>query len=709
MENKKLRINVNLKTGEHIFDNDENIMTVPIFHEDKPISETMKKVVNELREEYGFSEEMISRADPILYESLLEYDRRNGTAYLTRYLNVLAKVVDKKSGESSAEYEKRAADIRRKALESAGIELGYTMATVNDMKSLSLFDKLKILKMAKKQKENGVLYFLEPMHSDVEAPEINPMADTMPEDAKSVEDVPVMEDSIDAENPVEESNKPLNELDDSKVKKPGFTERFLNAMMLDIDDDDDDDDEYGDSENSDEENEQDNQQIVQTEPVIAMETIEDDTAEETVIQEPVLTIDMDDDKTEEDDAKKEEPVIVMSKTEEEEPKTVQPKAKKAISRRQSIQASKKAMRESKKMKNLYKQKISNVSQSTKPAQTAQPQAKKTKAQKTANAKNKSKSTSSNQKANNNKNKKKHTPVVRATVIEVAGKDDKVSEKGKKENVVHRYTRKLKDKTDSIRNKVTMSKDRFKRCAAVAAVGAVAIISGIIFIPKAVASIPLEAENTSEIIIQAYDITEKGAAREAEGEEINSVLEMSEQVGEREWSASSYIKDLEVKNTSSVKEEETLAEANTHFVEQMENETLEYEELEESEEMIENQMSIDDIEANLESYLDSLTVGSRMTIDTGEYYETPEGTGRHGNFENHAGEEKIISKIGIATDEGYKSISTDDSTILELKQKYADDEISYHFVDDEGHILGWVVDDDFEDIVEQQIDDDEMDR
>jgi len=140
-----------------------------------------------------------------------------------------------------------------------------------------------------------------------------------------------------------------------------------------------------------------------------------------------------------------------------------------------------------------------------------------------------------------------------------------------------------------------------------------------------------------------------------------------------------------------------------------SETLEYEELEESEEMIENQMSIDDIEANLESYLDSLTVGSRMTIDTGEYYETPEGTGRHGNFENHAGEEKIISKIGIATDEGYKSISTDDSTILELKQKYADDEISYHFVDDEGHILGWVVDDDFEDIVEQQIDDDEMDR
>jgi len=163
LENKKLRINVNLKTGEHIFDNDENIMTVPIFHEDKPISETMKKVVNELREEYGFSEEMISRADPILYESLLEYDRRNGTAYLTRYLNVLAKVVDKKSGESSAEYEKRAADIRRKALESAGIELGYTMATVNDMKSLSLFDKLKILKMAKKQKEN--IYYNSNNHS----------------------------------------------------------------------------------------------------------------------------------------------------------------------------------------------------------------------------------------------------------------------------------------------------------------------------------------------------------------------------------------------------------------------------------------------------------------------------------------------------------------------------------------------------------------
>ena len=101
----------------------------------------------------------------------------------------------------------------------------------------------------------------------------------------------------------------------------------------------------------------------------------------------------------------------------------------------------------------------------------------------------------------------------------------------------------------------------------------------------------------------------------------------------------------------------------------------------------------------------------MTIDKGVYFETPEGTGNCGSFENHAGEAKIISQIGIATDDGYISVTTDDVTLLELKEKYPDAKFSYHIVDEKGHILGWLTSESLQEnlLENQQQVDDGMDR
>ena len=77
----------------------------------------------------------------------------------------------------------------------------------------------------------------------------------------------------------------------------------------------------------------------------------------------------------------------------------------------------------------------------------------------------------------------------------------------------------------------------------------------------------------------------------------------------------------------------------------------------------------------------------------------------------AGEAKIISQIGIATDDGYISVTTDDVTLLELKEKYPDAKFSYHIVDEKGHILGWLTSESLQEnlLENQQQVDDGMDR
>jgi hypothetical protein len=100
-------------------------------------------------------------------------------------------------------------------------------------------------------------------------------------------------------------------------------------------------------------------------------------------------------------------------------------------------------------------------------------------------------------------------------------------------------------------------------------------------------------------------------------------------------------------------------------------------------------------ANAQSnYLDLVRVGAQMNIESGLFFESPEGTGNYGHFENHKGAKKIISKIGILTKEGYIIINDGNISLRELKEKYPDGVFAYHFVDEDGHILGWLTSESF---------------
>lgn len=114
MENNKLKIKINLKTGKYAFDNEEEVYTTLMKNEDTSLISKMKRIRDEIVDEYGFSAEMISRVDPILYEKLKEYDAKKGTRYNTRYLNVVAKEIEKKENEPMGVYLERCAKIRKK-------------------------------------------------------------------------------------------------------------------------------------------------------------------------------------------------------------------------------------------------------------------------------------------------------------------------------------------------------------------------------------------------------------------------------------------------------------------------------------------------------------------------------------------------------------------------------------------------------------------
>ena len=155
MENNKLKIKINLKTGKYAFDNEEEVYTTLMKNEDTSLISKMKRIRDEIVDEYGFSAEMISRVDPILYEKLKEYDAKKGTRYNTRYLNVVAKEIEKKENEPMGVYLERCAKIRKKALEETGIEIDYVMATRSEMQDMSLIEKLEVLRMAKRQTAIG--------------------------------------------------------------------------------------------------------------------------------------------------------------------------------------------------------------------------------------------------------------------------------------------------------------------------------------------------------------------------------------------------------------------------------------------------------------------------------------------------------------------------------------------------------------------------
>lgn len=635
MEINIKKIKINLLDGEYIFDDGNEVRKIKI--NNYPGKAEILR--SEIKEEYDLSKELISKVNLDLYECLQEYDYEMGTNYLTKYLNVIVKEIPKQSGESRAEYIKREKQTRKELLEKAGI----TGVTGIDDK-VSLIDRLKMTISTRKQKRTNI--------------------DTDENEEKDIE--PKQEVFVEDESKQEEPEIKIDEKVDLYDRQYIFAEGFSSEI-------------FGDYKKE------------------HFETQQDKKSKSISYREA-------------------EEVVDDTETSKNSDKPVVSKPKKAISRRQSIQASKRALRESRKLKNRYKQKIQEDNERKDRIYKAQREregidiidisgtsTKKGKKSQTVNLANKKRRKLDAIEMRNGTilgaDENRPSAIVKTFVIEIPEKEVESHEKEdktpKKESVVKRYTRKLKDKADSIRNKVCSDKKKLLKAtlggvAGIIALAGVATVATIV--PKYFSVIPLDEEYTSETQIQAYDIDEKINFRESDDNKTSVVSfqavadvkkvfddkkDIIEDKFEEKNTFTSYVKE----NTDTNKEKKSI-------------DKKEKEEKDAS-----------------KTYLESIRVGSRMTIDKGVYFETPEGTGNCGSFENHAGEAKIISQIGIATDDGYISVTTDDVTLLELKEKYPDAKFSYHIVDEKGHILGWLTSESLQEnlLENQQQVDDGMDR
>lgn len=691
MENKKLKININLKTGKYIFDDGEKIFTTLMKSGNISLISEMNSIRDEIIDEYGFSAEMISRVDPILYQKLKEYDAEKGTRYTTRYLNVAAKEIEREENEPMGVYLERCTRIRKKALEGTGIEIDYVMATRAEMKNMSLIEKLEVLRMAKRQTAIGATiseksqYDEDKIKNDESIPVVENQVKEVEAGTESKE-APVQVVEANADGVTNESVVEPEIITEPKMAIPSFLQSVLDKREIP-------------------------DTAISAEKVI--DTVDTDAEmRENKIETPKV------DTATEQPMKKEKTKV----------------SRKTLSRRQTIQASKKAMRESRKMKNIYKQKLE---QANKPQVAAtQKQKSKAKAKPVADKEKKDVEfipIKDGKMVGIDENRP--SAIVRTFVLENPKKVSKeevkleqeeatpkaiIVETPKQEGIVRRYTRKLKNKADAIKNRMATSKDRLRRAAAVAAVGAVVIIAGILVIPKAIASIPLNTEQSSPVTIQAYDGVEKVSAKELEADAeapVGTTVELERN------DVSSYIRNIEMASAENVSEEENLSSGVPQTVEKIETETI----VEETQSKVEEEIQVKDkeeiqedgqgeieqkdskettLESDSSSYLDSIRIGSRMKIDSGKYFANPDGSGKFGRFENHAGEAKILTIIGISTNDGYIPIMNDsgDVSLLELKQQYPDAKFSYHFEDENGHVLGWLTSESFENIAEQQVDD-----
>jgi hypothetical protein len=107
----------------------------------------------------------------------------------------------------------------------------------------------------------------------------------------------------------------------------------------------------------------------------------------------------------------------------------------------------------------------------------------------------------------------------------------------------------------------------------------------------------------------------------------------------------------------------------------------------------------DEEIEISYDISDISVGSTVSISEGKYWQTPEETGRYGYFEGHSDHGLEASIIDVVSPEGFQVIRDSGKTIGEIKQEllnkgYKEEDIHFmvHFVDEEGHILGWVKDD-----------------
>ncbi len=126
-----------------------------IQHRKNQIKQILEKIQNE-NTNVKYSEKLIKNVDTLMYKALEDWDNINGTTYALDYLKAITQVFEKRTIKDmhKGTYKTASQSLRKKSLEDAGIDISYRIILAKANESLNIFDKMKGILIARKQKKS---------------------------------------------------------------------------------------------------------------------------------------------------------------------------------------------------------------------------------------------------------------------------------------------------------------------------------------------------------------------------------------------------------------------------------------------------------------------------------------------------------------------------------------------------------------------------
>lgn len=660
-----LRVSVNLKQGVYIISEDDGqkVIEVPIEgkYDKNTIIATRKEIQSNNR--HIVAKEKLNSIDAGVYQAIKQFDNQYGTNYAYNYAKAIGEEIFHTHYDiSSKDYKQKMAGIRAEELKKADVNIEYNVSLLGGLGKLKFGERIRAIRTAFLQKRNGVnVQFANSKQLLLEAPVAKPV--------DSKDDIPDMPESETLKKIIKEDEKAKSKeakgsvvIPEPQVNGGPTPEVPVNLKRV-------------------QELANPNQRNIDE----MLENIRGQEAENSEINPAPAVAELQE--------------ALAGRRVASAGRVSQPPAqKKKISRSKAIQASKQEKRDAGKLKNRYKD--MQQAKAERQARAADPEQIRLAAERRA-AKEEQKRIAEEQRKAAEAEQKRLDAERRRAEEERKRQEAEQNKKQKRilafskigaksQEMATRFTRKVKDKADSIRNKKFIPKltDKQKKIAKattiVALTATLAIGSGL-GVYKLLSNsnrhtADIEGSSSSPAAVETMK-TEQDVDKDG----IDYVLGIHDNDTKTptQTPTTQTPSQDEVKPGAPVQEEE-------------------------------NQSGVKEEDSKKE-YLSSIKVGAAMSINSGRYFETPEGQGNYGYFENYTNGVKKIQFIDVMTNEGYIVIKDDSVNLWELKQQYPDAKFSYHIVyeneDGTTRPLGWLTESSMDQNMDQQqnmIDIDDMD-
>lgn len=622
-----LKVTVDMERGTYIVsEGEDKLITKSMEHQyDAKKVKKQRNAIEKARKWIPTDKKKL--IDVGVYETIQEFDRQFGTEYAEKYIDAtIMQIPFTSTAESARDRQRRSRETRAEEFRKAGIEVEYNVSLFKGWKNLGFVERIQAIRQGFAQKQNGVkVNMVTGKQQLLVAPEVK--------EVERIEDLPGMAKEEPVQEPPMPPVQPIQQPEPEIVVPPVPEPEPIQPVQTEL-----------------------AQAPIQPEPKKIVLELDEEDIPPMPDEETLKKMQEADDKVRREKEEKEaEERRRQEEAQRKAAKRAEPKPKKAIKRCKAKQMAKNEQRAAAQMGNRYTGMIQAKAEkkARREASVGQPKQEKeikdTPVQPTVT--------------------KKKKPVARTVVLAKNGS------KAQKDGFVTRFTRKLKDKADSIRGKIHMPQLAGNQKKIAGAVTALALTGALAIGGYAI----LSNSNAQDLgSVKTPTPSRPTATETVKPEQLGSIEKGNFVIEESPAPTGTPV----VSETPEVQKPAEGVEQETPTIDQ---------------EQAEKEAKI--------AYLSSIRVGTSMNISSGKYFASPEGQGNFGHFENYVDGVKEINMIDVMTDTQYITIKDPNVSLYELKQQYPNAKFSYHIVcrnaDGTTTVLGWLTEESFEQNKDQE--------